>query len=60
MLRFFPFVSSAPNTCSWLDHVVTTHTGYGIITSIDVINDFVTSGHIYMELDARRNDINLS
>ena len=51
----FTFVSSAHNTCSWLDHVVTTHIDFSIITSIEVITDFVTSDHIpmymYMELD---------
>ena len=49
----FTFVSSAHNTCSWLDHAVTTHTGCSIITCIEEITDFVTSDDIpmYIELD---------
>jgi exonuclease III len=49
----FTFVSSAHNTCSWLDHVVTTHTGSSLISSIGVMTEFVTSDHIplFMELD---------
>ena len=55
----FTFVSSAHKTCSWLDHVVTTHTGFRISTSIKLRKDFITSNHIpmYMELDFKCNDI---
>ena len=55
----FAFVSGAHNTCSWLDHVVITHTGCSIITSIEVIQDFVTSDyiHMYMELGFKCNEI---
>jgi exonuclease III len=49
----FTFVSSAHNTCSWLDHVITTATGYNLLTCMNVIKDFVSSDHIplCMELD---------
>ncbi len=42
----YTFVSYAHKTVSWLDHIVTTHTGHGRITDIGVDNTYVTSDHL--------------
>ena len=42
----FTFVSSAHNTCSWLDHVVTTADGMNIISSVNICKEFVSSDHL--------------
>ena len=42
----FTFVSQAHDTVSWLDHVVTTYTGYELIANMTVEKDFVSSDHL--------------
>jgi len=37
------FTSSAHNTVSWLDHILTTNTGRDLIEHIDIVNNFASS-----------------
>ena len=44
----FTFISSSHDTVSWLDHILTTTSGYSILTDACVKTDFITSGHLYL------------
>ena len=46
----FTFTSSAHNTVSWLDHILTTGTGRDLIEHIDVANNFISSDHLPISL----------
>jgi hypothetical protein len=46
----YTFISSAHNTVSWLDHILTTSTGQDLIEHIDVANNFVSSDHLPISL----------
>ena len=35
----FTFISSAHNSVSWLDHIITTGTGYDLISNVDILKD---------------------
>ena len=41
----FTFISSSHDTVSWLDHILTTTSGYSILTDACVKTDFITSHH---------------
>ena len=50
----FTFISHAHNSVSWLDHIIiTTATGFDIISNIAIIHDFVSLYHlpIVVQLD---------
>ena len=42
----FTFISSSHDTVSWLDHILTTTSGYSILTDACVKTDFITSDHL--------------
>ena len=42
----FTFISSSHDTVSWLDHILTTTSGYSLLTDICVKSDFITSDHL--------------
>ena len=42
----YTFISSAHDTVSWLDHVITTSSGHDLISSINIDYSFVTSDHL--------------
>jgi len=42
----FNYVIKAHGTVSWLDHCLTTHTGYENVTNIEVYKDCVTDSHL--------------
>jgi hypothetical protein len=46
----YTFVSSAHDTVSWLDHVITTNSGNALVSDITVLLDFITSDHLPMKV----------
>ena len=42
----FTFISSSHDTVLWLDHILTTTSGYSLFTDICVKSDFITSDHL--------------
>ena len=42
----FTHVSEAHGTVSWLDHCLTTHTGYENVKNIEICKDCVTDSHL--------------
>jgi len=42
----FTYISPVHNSVSWLDHIITTATGFDIISNIAIIHDFVSSDHL--------------
>ena len=49
----FTYINPTHNSVSWLDHIITTATGFDIISNITIIHDFVSSDHlpIVVQLD---------
>ena len=41
--KFFTYVSDVHNTCSWIDHCVSSCAAHTSITNIEVLHDFITS-----------------
>ena len=44
----FTFISSSHDTVSWLDHILTTTSGYSLFNNICVKSDFITSDHLHL------------
>ena len=42
----FTFISSSHDTVSWLDHILTTTSGYSLFTDVCVKSDFITPDHL--------------
>lgn len=49
----FTFYSNAHDSESWLDHIVTTKSGYNLISNMKVENSYISSDHfpLFMSLD---------
>ena len=43
--KSFTYVNDAHNTCSWIDHCVSSYAAHTSITKIEVLHDFITSDH---------------
>ena len=55
----FTFISSSHDTVSWLDHILTTTSGYSLFTDICVKSDFITSDHLPLCFTISVDNLNL-
>ena len=57
---FFTFISSSPDTVSWLDHVLSTTSGHSLFTNISVKSNLITSDHLPPCLSISINNMHVS
>jgi exonuclease III len=56
----FTYLSDAHNTTSWIDHIVSTTSAHGLVISVDVQYDFVTSDHLPLSMEVKLENIQTS
>jgi len=57
--KSFIYIMPAHNSVSWLDHIITTATGFDIISNITIIHDFVSSNHLPIVVQLDCNCLNV-
>ena len=55
----FTFVSSSHDTVSWLDHILTTTSGYSLLTDICVKSECITSDHLPLRFNISVDNLNV-